>query len=313
MLSFHDSPPLYGVTMDKLRALTFFSRTMEAGSFAGAAQSLGVVPSALSKAIAALERELGFALLNRSTRKLSLTVEGEAYYVRCRQALADLEDAEATARGGNVQPQGTLRVGMHPALRALVLPEISRLLESNPRMKVETSITNSPTALFDRGLDVMLCIGPLADSTLVARRVGWAHFVVCASPEYLRRWGEPKRPQDLTRHRAVIYARPDEEAGTRWEFARGKERQVVSIPVGMVVRDGVGLVDAGAGGCGILRPYELAARRHIRQGLLKVLMPEWSSPRHPVCAVLSSSGHVPAKVRVFVEFAHALMSDESAG
>src|SRR4051812_21726665 len=102
--------------MDKLRALTFFSRTVEAGSFAGAAQSLGVVPSALSKAIAALERELGFALLNRSTRKLSLTVEGEAYYVRCRQALADLEDAEATARGGNVQPQGTLRVGMHPAL-----------------------------------------------------------------------------------------------------------------------------------------------------------------------------------------------------
>jgi LysR family transcriptional regulator for bpeEF and oprC len=296
--------------MDKLRTLTFFSRAVEAGSFTGAAQALGVVPSAVSKGIALLERQLGFALLNRSTRKLSLTVEGEAYYTRCRKALAELEDAEATARGGSAQPQGTLRIGMHPALRAWVLPQLSRLLDSNSRMKVETSITNSPTAVLERGLDVMLCIGRLADSGLMARRVGWARFVVCASPDYLRRWGEPKRPQDLAHHRAIIYARPDEEANTRWDFTRGKERQVVSIPVGMVVRDGVGLVDAGVGGCGVLRPYEVAARPYLRRGLLKALMPEWSGPRHPVCAVFSGSGHVPAKVRLFVDFAQGLMADE---
>ncbi len=299
--------------MDKLRALTFFSRTVETGSFAAAAQSLDVVPSALSKTVGALERELGFTLFNRSTRKLSLTVEGEAYYTRCRQVLAELEDAEAMARGGRVQAQGTLRVGMHPALRSVVFPEIGRLLESNPRMKVETFITNSPTALLDRGLDVVLCIGRLADSTLVARRVAWAQFVVCASPAYLRRWGEPKRPQDLARHRAIIYARPDEEPNTRWEFTRGKERQVVRVPVGMVVRDGVGLVDAGAGGGGVLRPYEFAARRHVAAGSLKVLMPDWSGTRHPVCAVSSSSRHVPAKVRAFLEFAQALVSGEPVG
>jgi LysR family transcriptional regulator for bpeEF and oprC len=299
--------------MDKLRALTFFSRAVESGSLTAAAQSLGVVPSALSKTITALERQLGFALLNRSTRKLSLTVEGEAYYTRSRKALAELEDAEATARGGNVQPQGTLRVGMHPALRALVLPAMSRLLDANPRMKVETSITNSPAALLDRGLDVMLCIGRLADSMLVARRVGWAEFVVCASPEYLRRWGEPKRPEDLGRHRAVIYARADEDSSIRWEFTRGPRREVVSIPVGMVVSDGIGLVDAGAGGCGVLRPYELAARRCIREGRLKVLLPDWSSPRHPVCAVFSGGNHVAAKVRVFIEFARALMSTDRSG
>ena len=296
--------------MDKLRALTFFSRTVEAGSFAAAALSLDVVPSALSKTIGALEREVGFTLFNRSTRKLSLTVEGEAYYTRCRQVLAELEDAEAVARGGSVQPQGTLRIGMHPALRSVVFPEIGRLLESSPRMKVETFITNSPTALLDRGLDVVLCIGRLADSTLVARRIGWAQFVVCASPAYLRRWGEPKRPQDLAKHRAIIYARPDEEPNTRWDFTRGRERQVVTVPVGMVVRDGVGLVDAGAGGGGVLRPYEFAARRHVAAGNLKILMPDWSGSRHPVSAVFSSSRHVPAKVRAFLEFAHALISDE---
>jgi len=296
--------------MDKLRALTFFSRTVEAGSFAAAAQALDVVPSAVSKTIGTLERELGFTLFNRSTRKLSLTVEGEAYYTRCRQLFAELEEAEATARGGSVQPQGTLRVGMHPALRSMVFPEISRLLESNPRMKIETFITNSPTALLDRGLDVVLCIGHLADSTLVARRIGWAQFVVCASPDYLRRWGEPKRPQDLAEHRTIIYARPDEEPNTRWEFTRGRERQVVTVPVRMVVRDGVGLVDAGVGGGGVFRPYEFAARRYVAAGTLKVLMPDWSGAKHPVCAVSSSSRHVPAKVRAFLEFAHALISDQ---
>jgi len=299
--------------MDKLRAITFFVRTVEAGSFAAAAKLLDVVPSAPSKTITALERELGFALFSRSTRKLSLTVEGEAYYSRCRQVLGELEDAEAIARGGREQPQGTLRVGLHPALRSLVMSQMHTLLDSNPRLKVETFITNSPAALLDRGLDVMLCIGRLADSMLVARRVGWADFVVCASPEYLRRWGEPKRPEDLMRHRAVIYARGDEDSSIRWEFARGRRRQVVSIPVGMVVSDGIGLVDAGAGGCGVLRPYELAARRHIQEGRLKVVLPDWSSPRHPICAVFSGGGPVPAKVRVFIEFACALMSTGRSG
>jgi LysR family transcriptional regulator for bpeEF and oprC len=295
--------------MDKLRALTFFSRVVETGSFAAAAQTLDVVPSALSKTITALERDLGFTLFNRSTRKLALTAEGDAYYTRCRQALLELEDAEAMARGGGAQPQGTLRIGMHPALRAVVLSEIGRLLESNPRIKVETSITNAPTALLDRGLDVVLCIGPLADSTLVARRLGWARFVLCASPDYLRRWGEPKRPRDLAQHRAIIFARPDEEPNTRWEFTRGKEREVVAVRVGMVVRDGVGLVDAGIGGGGVLRPYECAARRHVAAGSLKVLMPEWSGAKHPVSAVFPKSGHVPAKVRAFLDFAQALVSD----
>jgi LysR family transcriptional regulator for bpeEF and oprC len=294
--------------MDRLRALTFFSRAVETGTFAAAAQALDVVPSALSKTITALERELGFTLFNRSTRKLSLTEEGEAYYTRCRQALAELEDAEAMARGGRVQAQGTLRVGMHPALRSVVFPEIGGLLESHTRMKVETFITNSPTALLDRGLDVVLCIGPLADSTVVTRRLGWARFVVCASPAYLRRWGEPGRPQDLVQHRAIIFARPDEEPNTRWEFTRGKERQVVSVRAGMVVRDGVGLVDAGAGGAGVLRPYEVAARRHLAGGTLKALMPEWSGARHPVAAAIAGGRHVPAKVRAFLEFAQPLVA-----
>ena len=294
--------------MDKLRALTLFCRAVEAKSFAAAAQSVDVVPSALSKTIAALERELGFTLFNRSTRRLSLTVEGDAYYARCRQLLSELEEAETVARGGGARPQGTLRVGMHPALRSFVFPDIYRLLDTNPQMRIETFITNSPTALLDSGLDVLLRIGEMADSSLSARRLGTAQFIVCAAPDYVRRWGEPKQPRDLAQHRAIIPARPDEEPHTRWEFVRGKERQIVSVPVRMVIRDGVGLVDAGIGGGGVLRPFDVAARRQVAAGTLKILMPDWSSRPHPLYAVFPTSRQLPAKVRAFFEFTHALMS-----
>jgi LysR family transcriptional regulator, regulator for bpeEF and oprC len=295
--------------MDKLRALTFFARAVEAGSFAAAAQTLDVVPSALSKTIAALEREIGVALFHRSTRKLALTPEGEAYHARCRQALLDLEEAETIARGNRAHVQGALRVGLHPALRAVIFPEVGRLLAVHPRLRIETFITNSPSALLERGLDVVLCIGPLEDSTVVARRLGWAEFSVCAAPAYLRRSGEPARPQDLAAHRAIIFARPDEEPNTQWHFTRGRERRVVSVRAGIVVRDGVGLVDAGAGGGGVLRPYRCAARDHLERGTLKALLPEWSGPRHPVSAALPSRHYVPARVRAFLEFARELRWD----
>jgi LysR family transcriptional regulator for bpeEF and oprC len=293
--------------MDKLRALTFFTTAVEAKSFAAAARMLDVVPSALSKTITALEREVGFALFHRSTRKLSLTVEGEAYYRRCRPLLAELEDAEAAARVGALQPQGTLRVGLHPALRAPLFEALSGLLESSPTLKLETVITNAPSAVLDSGLDVVLRIGRLADSALRARRLGWADVIVCASLAYLRRWGEPRRPCDLAQHRAVVFGRPDEPPNTRWDFTRGSEQKTITVPARVVVRDGVGLVDAAVAGAGIARPYELAARTHLRTGTLKRLLPEWSAGRQPVYAVFPASRHVPAKVRTFVEFAEGLL------
>src|SRR6516162_5472709 len=129
--------------MDKLRAMTFFCRAVESKSLAAAAQALDVVPSALSKAISALERDLGFALLNRSTRGLSLTEEGALYYERCRQIIADVEAAESIGRNGEAQARGTLRVGMHPALRYAMMTTLQPFLDAHPDLTVETVITNS--------------------------------------------------------------------------------------------------------------------------------------------------------------------------
>ena len=197
--------------MDKLRAMRFFCRSVEMKSFSAAAQSLDVVPSALSKVIAALERELGFALLNRSTRGLSMTDGGSAYYEQCRQILHDIEAAEAAGQGGAVRARGTLRIGFAPALRLPAMSGLGSFFDAHPEMRIETITTNSMSAVVEDGLDLLLHIGELRDSSLTARRIGWIQPVVCASPGYLAARGTPLHPSELIGHRGIVHARRDED------------------------------------------------------------------------------------------------------
>ena len=283
--------------------MKFFCRVTEAKSFSAAAISLDVVPSALSKAVGALEQELGFALLNRSTRGLSLTEDGAAYYERCRQIMLDIDEAESTGRSGAARARGTLRVGMHPSLRFEMLTRLGAFLDREPDLKIETVITNSPAAVVEEGLDIVLHIGHLSDSSLIARRIGWTKSLVCASPAYLAAAGEPRHPEDLARHHAVIYARRDEDANTRWTFTRDGERCEVEVVVRAVVRDGVGVIDAVLGGCGIARPFELAARNGLKTGQLREVLADWSGERHAVHAVFPSRGGLrSAKVQHYVAY-----------
>lgn len=294
--------------MDKLRAITLFCRTAEARSFAAAAHTLDMVPSALSKTIAALERDLGFKLMHRSTRKLALTEEGSAYYEHCRGVLQGLEEFEAATRRGRSAAAGTLRVGIHPSLRHALFTQCGRFLEENPELKLETMITNTPGAVLDEGLDVVIRVGALPDSGLVSRQLGWTEPIVCASPAYLAERGEPRHPSELAAHRALIYARRDEASNTRWIFTRGAERVVVEVPVRFIARDGIGLADAVLGGCGVARPYDFAVRAMIANGAVKPLLAEWSGERHAVYAVLPHSGRRPsAKVAAFLEYAQTIV------
>ena len=294
--------------MDKLRAMKFFCRTVEARSFAAAAQSLDMVPSALSKTVAALEQELGFRLLNRSTRHLSLTDEGKAYHDLCRQVLADIEAAEVSGRGGAVQARGTLRVGMHPGLRFAMLSGMGPFLDAQPDLTVETVITNTAAAVVDDGLDLVLHIGPLSDSTLVARPLGWTRPIVCASPAYLAAHGEPHHPHELVAHRAVIYGRRDEASNTRWVFLQGQASCEVDVPVRAISRDGIGLVDAALGGCGIARPLDIAASHWIAAGQLREVLRDWTADAQAITAVLPPHGRAaPAKVRRYLDHAAELL------
>jgi LysR family transcriptional regulator for bpeEF and oprC len=148
-----------------------------------------------------------------------------------------------------------------------------------------------------------LWIGDMADSGLVARHLGWAEFVVCASPAYLREWGKPTQPQDLAIHQAIIYAMPDEGPSVQWDFAKGDARCAVTVPIRLIIRDGVGGIDAAVNGCGILRPFGIAVEDVVSAGQLELLLPGWSSGSVAVFAVFPKSRAVPAKVQAFVEFA----------
>jgi LysR family transcriptional regulator for bpeEF and oprC len=298
--------------MDKLRAMKFFCRAVEAKSFASAAHDLDVAPSVLSKVISALEADLRFTLFNRSTRRLSLTEAGASYYERCRELLVGLEEAESVARAGAVQPTGTLRIGLHPAFRNSLLHELGDFLASNPDVNVETTLTNSPAALLEHGLDLVLLIGKLTDSDFIARQLGMSALVICAAPAYLDRAGRPRRPRDLATHRAIVPGRRDEALSVRWTFARGKEREAVAMQPILVARDGIGLVDAALGGAGIARVYDVAANRHLASGDLERVLPDWSCGREPIYAVFPSRRNVPAKVRAFLEFTAAFVAHIAA-
>jgi LysR family transcriptional regulator for bpeEF and oprC len=294
-------------TMDKLRAMKFFCRTVEAKSFAAAAHALDVAPSVLSKVISALEADLRFTLFNRSTRRLSLTEAGSSYYERCRQLLVEIEEAESIARAGAVQPTGMLRVGIHPSFRNALIPELADFLASNPDLSIETTLTNSPASLLEQGLDVVLLIGKLADSEFIGRALGTTQLLTCAAPAYLDRLGRPRHPRELGEHRVVLPGRRDEDLSVRWAFSRKKEREVVTVRPTLIVRDGIGLVDATLGGVGIARIYDHAATGHVADGRLEAVLPDWSAGREPIQAVFPSRRHVPAKVRAFLDFASGFL------
>jgi LysR family transcriptional regulator for bpeEF and oprC len=293
--------------MDKLRAMKFFCRTVEAKSFASAAHALDVAPSVLSKVISALEADLRFTLFNRSTRRLSLTEAGSTYYERCRQLLVEMEEAESVARAGAVQPTGMLRVGVHPAFRKLLIPELGDFLASNPELSIETTLTNSPASLLEQGLDVVLLIGKVADSDFIGRALGATELLTCAAPAYLDRQGRPRHPRDLADHRVILPGRRDEELSVRWTFVRGEDREVVTVRPILIVRDGIGLVDATLGGAGIARIYDLAARTYVADGGLEAVLPDWSCGHEPIYAVFPSRRNLPAKVRAFLEFARSFL------
>jgi len=288
--------------MDKVRAMRFYCRAVEEKSFSGAAQALDVVPSALSKTIAALERELGFPLLNRSTRGLSPTESGATYYERCREILRDIENAEAMGRDDIAGARGTLRIGMHPALRFELMTAMGALLDAHPQLRIETVTTNSPAAVIDDGMDLLVHVGRLPDSGLISRQIGWVRPIVCASPAYLAARPPLRHPAELTGHRAVVHARRDEDPNARWSFTRGAERCEVDIAARVVVRDGIGLIDAALGGAGVTRLSEIAVRRFLARGQLHEVLPEWIAEMKPITAVLpQTSRPPPLKVQLYLD------------
>ena len=224
--------------MDKLRALKFFCRVAETKSFAAAAYELDVVPSVLSKQIAALETDLHFKLFNRTTRRVSLTEPGTRYYDHCKRLLIDLDEAELLERGGIAKAAGKIVVGMHPAINRVLMARIDEFLTTYPDIVVETTITSTPATMLDDKLDLLVTLADLPDSSFGVRTIGTTRHVLAASPGYLKKHGVPRTPDDLRKHVFIVSGRPDGPSYARWTMKRGSEVQTIYVPVRMISRQG---------------------------------------------------------------------------
>jgi len=288
--------------MDRFQAVSTFAKVVELGSFARAAERLSVSTSAVSRQVAELEAHLDVRLLNRTTRKLSLTEAGQAFYERCVQLLADLEEAESSVRAATVLPKGTLRLtcGVSFGVRYLA-PAMAEFAAQHPQLVFDLDLSDRAVDLVEEGFDLAVRIGPVGHQGLVSRRIGWTRPVCCASPDYVKQHGAPTTPEDLAKHECLTYTHVP--VPNVWTFTDGAG---ATHPVRITPRHRTNNGRMGAAlavdGMGVIFEPDFIVAPEVRNGRLVRLLPGFEPARSPIAAVYPSRRHLSAKVRSFVEF-----------
>jgi len=282
---------------DSLLDMRIFVRVVEAGSLSGAARALNLSLAVVSRKLARIEERLGVRLLNRTTRALSLTEEGQRFHVRCVRILADIEEAELEASSGQRTASGLLRVTTTVAFgrRWLsgLLAEFQRL---HPDLRIHLDASDTISNIVEGGYDLAVRFGALADSSLIARRIAPNRRVICAAPAYLDARGRPQTAEDLLAHDCIAYGDPLLD---HWSFADGR---MVKVRGALTGNDGE-LAHAWAlAGAGLVMKSIWDVRADIAAGLLEVVLPDMELPSAPIHAVYPHSRHAAARVRLCVDF-----------
>lgn len=288
--------------MDRFRAIATFVKVVETGSFAGAAQRLAVSVSAVSRLVADLEAHLGSRLLNRTTRRLSLTEAGRRFHEHGVQLLADLDEAEASASAEAVVPRGTLRVTCGTTFgNAHLAGAVAAFMGKYPDVRFEVELSDRMVDLVDEGFDAAVRIGGSPASNLVGRRIGSSALVCCAAPAYLARHGTPRVPDDLTRHRCLLYQYATQRDVWTFVGAGGTTWRVrVAGPV--VANNGSFLAALARDGAGIAYEPDFAVGPDVRAGRLVPILRDFPPPSAPIHVMYPSRRHLSAKVRAFAQF-----------
>lgn len=286
--------------MDRIDALQAFVAVVDAGSFAAAARKLGRSTAMVSRLVAGLEAHLDARLLNRSTRRVAATETGRAYYERASSILAELEEADAEAGRDATEPRGLLRINAPVSFGILHLaPVLNAFKQACPAVRLDVVLNDRRVDLLDEGYDVVLRIGTLADSSLIARPIGATRMRVCAARSYLQAHGEPQTPEDLRDHDCLIYTAGAAGPHELWRFTRGSEEWRVPVRGSYHASNGDLLLSAAQAGLGIiLQPgFNLGAR----EGLV-TLLNDYDAGSLPIHALYPHRRHLSAKVRRFVDF-----------
>jgi LysR family transcriptional regulator, transcriptional activator for dmlA len=288
--------------MRKTSDLAFFAAVAKAGTLSAAARELDVSPPAVSKRLAQLERRLGVRLMHRTTRRISLTAEGEVYVETGRRILSELEELESQISSARAAPKGLLRVNATLGFgRTYVAPLVSAFRRRYPEVEVLLQLTDRPVSLTDEAFDVGIRFGDLPDARIVARKIANNRRLLCAAPGYLDRHGRPATPADLTRHDCIVLRQNDSGFGL-WRLLRGRKSEPIKVRGPLSSNDGSVVLGWALDGHGVLMRAEWEIADHLRAGRLEQVLPEYALPPADIYAVYPERHHLSARVRVFVGF-----------
>ncbi|WP_321898448.1 LysR family transcriptional regulator [Paraburkholderia heleia] len=289
--------------MDRIDLFRVFARVVECANFTRAADTLGMPRSSVSAAIQELENRVGTRLLNRTTRKVTTTQDGAAFYERCLRLIADMEETENLFRSADSASAGTLRVDMPGRIgRLIVAPALPAFLNAYPRIDVEIGATDRAVDLIEERIDCALRVGTLNQSELIARPIGDLTLINVASPAYLARHGIPRDPGDLAQHIPVGYASPSSGRLAQWEWADGDTVRTLAIKGRVTVNNAEAYIACCLAGLGLIQIPAYDVEAHIRAGELVEVMPEFRAAPMPVTLLYPHRQHLSRRFQVFADW-----------
>jgi DNA-binding transcriptional LysR family regulator len=296
--------------MDQLSAMRAFVRVVEAGTFTRAATTLGMPKPTVTKLVQGLEAHVHTKLLHRTTRRVSVTPDGAAYYERVVRLLTDLDELDGSMTSSQGLPSGRLRVDIGSAMAVhIIIPALPEFHARYPDIRLDLGVSDQPVDLIGENVDCVVRAGPLTDQSLIARRIGSLHFITAAAPSYLQRYGEPQHPRELENgHRVVTYFKARSGASPPLTFAAGEERMEIRGTAILAVNDGNAYVAAGIAGLGVVQAPNFMIEPHLATGQLRRVLSGWRAEALPLHVVYPPNRHISNRVRVFVDWVAELLA-----
>lgn len=299
--------------MDRFDALKVLCAVVDSGAFSKAAEKLGISTSSVTNQVNQLERHFGVKLLNRSTRSMSLTDEGRRCVEQARLLLEQMSDLEDSLDLSRQQVSGVLRVDLPGILaRLVVAPALPAFVARHPELQLRLTASDRLTDMVDEGVDVLLRIGALGNSNLIARTVYQTRYITCAAPDYLRRHGQPATPQELDQFTCLNFILPKARQIRPWAFVR--DREALSLtPRGVVASDHVeSLIEMAIQGGGIVQHFSISLLPALRSGALVPILQDWQAPGPDISVLYQHKHHRAARIKVFVDFIGELFRQADA-
>jgi LysR family transcriptional regulator for bpeEF and oprC len=296
--------------MDRLSAMRLFVRISQLGSFTQAAASLRISSATATERIRRLESELKTKLLNRSTRKVALTEEGERYFKTCQSVLDELEEVEQAIGEANQLRRGNVTMSVNVGVfRAMLLPRIASFANDHPELRLQIMIGDQRADFVRDNVDFAVRIGGLEDQDLIVRSLGTPMRVTVASPKYIRRYGTPRSPEEIRQHRTVEFLLPQAVKTLAWEFGSRGKKSELHFGGPIALNDAEGRVQLAEGGFGVAQTVCFLAAEGIARGRLVRLLKDWETPAPAISILYSRNRHLPVRVRLVMDFVASVISE----